>query len=457
MGKLNGSKIKNSDELFRTTSGLGILSSHVLDQVHHTGGVAPLVVIPAHNLHEGRIQHDAGLGIEGAGDWAGLEVSGHQGLIGVAKEALHVTLRSLLHLSANLLVGGLLLQLNGEVHDRHIDGWHAQGHAGQLALHFRDHLCHSLGSTRGGWDDVSRASTATTPVLLGGAVHSGLRGSHGMAGGHETTLDAPLLLQHSHSWGQAVGGAGGARHALHGWLVGVLVHTHHNGVGVILGRSREDHFLCASLQVTLNLLSGQEHTCGFANILCTMLTKRDLSWVTGVGQSNLLAINHQGVAICLHGSIILAVDSVIFHHVGQVVRVIAGVDQLQLSLWVLHGNAGHLTANAAEAVDSNTHSLHGSAVLACTPASNTSHSQASHCTHTSHGTHGLGRGGLGIAGRTETSPGLLCNWATCNKGAAQGSGGHGTADEHSHVLHSGRHGFESTKKREEFPKTEPST
>eukprot|EP00438_Fugacium_kawagutii_P033448 Skav231503 [mRNA] locus=scaffold878:55139:55687:- [translate_table: standard] len=127
-----------------------------------------------------------------------------------------------------------------------------------------------------------------------------------MASGHKTTLDAPLLLQYTHSWGQAVGGAGSAGHALHGGIVGVFVHTHHNGVRVILGRGREDHLLGTGLQVALNLLSGQEHASGFANILCAMLTKRDLSRVTGVGQSNLLAINHQGVAICLHGSIILA-------------------------------------------------------------------------------------------------------------------------------------------------------
>eukprot|EP00438_Fugacium_kawagutii_P016665 Skav229375 [mRNA] locus=scaffold584:100479:101378:+ [translate_table: standard] len=262
-----------------------------------------------------------------------------------------------------------------------------------------------------------------------------------MAGSHKTSLDSPLLLQNTHSWGQAVGGAGSAGHALHGGIVGVLVHTHHNGVRVVLGRGREDHLLGTSLQVALNLLSGQEHTSGFADILRAMLTERDLSWVTGVGQSDLLAINHQGVAICLHGSIILTLDSIIFHHVGQIVGVVAGVDQLQLSLWVLHGNACHLTANAAKAVDANTHSLHGSAVLARTPSSNTSHSQASHCSNSGHGTHGGGGlGGLGIAGSTETSPGFLCDWATGNKGAAQGSGGHCTTDEQSHVLHCGRHG-----------------
>eukprot|EP00438_Fugacium_kawagutii_P008737 Skav201416 [mRNA] locus=scaffold4849:40756:43118:- [translate_table: standard] len=136
-----------------------------------------------------------------------------------------------------------------------------------------------------------------------------------MAGSHKTSLDPPFLLQDTHSWGQAVGGAGSAGHALHGGIVGVLVHTHHNGVRVILGRGREDHLLGTSLQVALNLLSGQEHTSGFANILRSMLSEWDLSWVTGVGQSNLLAINHQGVAICLHGSVVFAVDSIVSYFI----------------------------------------------------------------------------------------------------------------------------------------------
>ena len=31
-----------------------------------------------------------------------------------------------------------------------------------------------------------------------------------------------LLMEHPHCWGEAVGGAGGAGHALHGGVVGVL-------------------------------------------------------------------------------------------------------------------------------------------------------------------------------------------------------------------------------------------
>ena len=37
---------------------------HVPDQVHYAARVVPLVVIPAHSLHEGGVQLDAGFGIK---------------------------------------------------------------------------------------------------------------------------------------------------------------------------------------------------------------------------------------------------------------------------------------------------------------------------------------------------------------------------------------------------------
>ena len=43
---------------------IGILFGHVPEQVYDAARVAPLVVVPAHNLHEGGVQHDASLGIK---------------------------------------------------------------------------------------------------------------------------------------------------------------------------------------------------------------------------------------------------------------------------------------------------------------------------------------------------------------------------------------------------------
>ena len=40
---------------------------HVLDELQHLVGVAHLVVVPGHDLHEGVGQGDAGLGVEDGG------------------------------------------------------------------------------------------------------------------------------------------------------------------------------------------------------------------------------------------------------------------------------------------------------------------------------------------------------------------------------------------------------
>mmetsp|Transcript_65397 Transcript_65397/g.169905 ORF Transcript_65397/g.169905 Transcript_65397/m.169905 type:complete len:293 (-) Transcript_65397:667-1545(-) len=46
-------------------------------------------------------------------------------------------------------------------------------------------------------------------------------------------------------------------------------------------------------------------------------------------------------------------DGVVLHLVGKVLRVVAGIDELQLHLRVLHGNARDLPTNTTEAVDGN--------------------------------------------------------------------------------------------------------
>ena len=74
---------------------------------------------------------------------------------------------------------------------------------------------------------------------------------------------------------------------------------HDDGVGVILCGGGEDHLLGTGLQVGLHLLGCQEHAGGLTHVLSTMLAKRDLSRVAGVGQGHLLAVNDQGVTIHL--------------------------------------------------------------------------------------------------------------------------------------------------------------
>ena len=127
-------------------------------------------------------------------------------------------------------------------------------------------------------------------------------------------------------------------------------------------------------------------------------------------------------------------------HIRKVVWVVGSINELQLRLRILHGNACHLATNAAEAVDSNTNCLHRSAVPSGTLANSTSSHQAGHSSNSCHGSHGLRRlGSLRVACRSQVSLGLghRCGG---HEGTAQGTARQGAAAKQSHVLHRGRHG-----------------
>ena len=152
---------------------------HVADQVQHLVGVAHLVVVPGHDLHEGVGQRNASALVKDGGAGVAQEVGGDHGVLGVTQDALQLALGSLLHGGADLVILGGLLQVHGQVHHGHVQGGDAHGHTGQLAVQLGDHLAHGLGRAGGGGDDVAGGRAAAAPVLLGGAVHGLLGGGGG--------------------------------------------------------------------------------------------------------------------------------------------------------------------------------------------------------------------------------------------------------------------------------------
>ena len=113
----------------------------------------------------------------------------------VGEDALEVGLAGLLHGGADFLVARLLHGLDGEVDDGDGRRRHAEGHAGELALHFRANQADGLRGAGGGRDDVDRRAAAALPVLLGRAVHGLLRGGVAVDRGHQAFLDAEAFLE----------------------------------------------------------------------------------------------------------------------------------------------------------------------------------------------------------------------------------------------------------------------
>src|SRR5690606_4952245 len=98
--------------VFTAFSGSELAADHG-DEVDQPAGVAPLVVVPADDL-DLVADHLGQAGVEDARCGVGLDVLGHDRLVGVAQDALQRSLGGLLERGVDLLDGGLATGLDGE-------------------------------------------------------------------------------------------------------------------------------------------------------------------------------------------------------------------------------------------------------------------------------------------------------------------------------------------------------
>jgi hypothetical protein len=76
-------------------------------------------------------------------------------------------------------------------------------------------------------------------------------------GGHQALDNAEVVVNDLGQGGQAVGGAAGVRHDLHGGVVGVLVDAHHEHGGVG-GGGGHHHLLGTSLEFKIAKYKSKE-------------------------------------------------------------------------------------------------------------------------------------------------------------------------------------------------------
>jgi hypothetical protein len=332
----------------------------VLHEVDDTARVTVLVVIPGDELDKVGVQHDTGTGIKDGRTEVTLEVSGDKGLITVSEESLHVTLTAGLDDGADLFVGGGLLDLAGQVNNRHINGRDTESHTGELAHKGGDDLGDGLGGASGGRNDVARGSTSSTPILAGRRIDNSLGGGHGVDGGHEGLSDLKLVVDGLDHGGKSVGGARRARDEVLGTIIDFLVDTHDNGHGVILGRGRVDDLLGTSIDDGLGRLLGEEDSSGLTDVVSTEGTPTDLRGVAAAGSKDLASIEDKEVTIDLDGLLGLSVDGIVLVLVSHVVgggR--TGVDAVKRASFILHHDTGYETSNTSESVDTHTGGSHG--------------------------------------------------------------------------------------------------
>lgn len=101
-----------------------------------------------------------------------------------------------------------------------------------------------------------------------------------MHGGHQSLLDAEVVLNHLRKGCEAVSCATGVGNNVHVVLVRVLVHAHHKHWGVARGRG-DDHLLGSTLEVLGSTSQGSENARGLHHVVNAGVTPWDVSRVPG--------------------------------------------------------------------------------------------------------------------------------------------------------------------------------
>ena len=338
----------------------GVHLVHVGDEVEHAVGVAPLVVVPGDELDEVLVERDAGVCVEDRGQRAGNEVARHDGLLGVAQDALELVLRRALDLGLDLVVAGALGELDGEVDDGHVSSADTEGHAGELAVKLGDDRADGLGGTRSRGDDVARGGAAGAPVLaaLGGAVNGELGGRHSVDSRHEALLNAPLVVDDLGERRKAVGGARRVGHDGHVLGVLVVVDAHDEHRGLVLGGGGDDDLLgtLGTLEMQRALGAIGEDAGALADVLDAGVGPRDLLGVLGGEDGDALAVDRDRVLVVGDGALEVAVHGVVLelvnHVLGRHERVVDGGD-LDVAVLTFERSAENEAADATETVDAN--------------------------------------------------------------------------------------------------------
>lgn len=285
---------------------------HVLDEVEDTVGIAALIVVPGHELDEVVRECDAGVGIKDGGSGIGYKVRRDNGILGVAQHALELTLRGGLDGSLDVSILGTLGEHGRQVNNGHVGGGHAEGHAGELSVEGRNDLTHGFGGPGGGRDDVhANGTTSTTPVLEGRTVNGGLGGSGSVHGGHETLLDAKVVVDNLGKGGKTIGGARGVGDNLDVLLVLLVVHANDKHGGVVTRGGRHDDLLGTADEVLGCTRLGEELARRLDDVVGSRSAPLDLGGVKLVGHGDGPAINNKLAVVNDDGAGVAAVDSVV--------------------------------------------------------------------------------------------------------------------------------------------------
>src|SRR5450759_4505132 len=189
-------------------SGSGQPVGDELHEVRDAAAVAPLVVVPGDDLDEVAAQDHVRREVDDRRPAVASEVAGDERLVAGAEDALERAGGRVAEGLVELLEGDVLLELRGEVHDRHRRGGDAEAEAVELALEVRDDEGEGLRGAGGGRDDVEGGGAKAARVLVGD-VQDALVVGVAVDRVHQAAPDRPPVVDDLGGRGKAVRGAGG--------------------------------------------------------------------------------------------------------------------------------------------------------------------------------------------------------------------------------------------------------
>ena len=176
-----------------------------------------------------------------------------------------------------------------------------------------------------------------------------------MDGGHETLLDAEVVVHDLGERGQAVRGAGGVGHDLVFWLVGVVVDAHDEGRrDLVLRGGGDDDLFRAAGKVGARRLGGEEGARALNDVLRAGLSPGNGGGVALREDADGLAVDDDGVVARLDGAVEAPENGVILEHVNELGDIrVAEVQRADLHVFALGDLTEREASDASEAVDAD--------------------------------------------------------------------------------------------------------
>ena len=327
----------------------------MLDEVNELIGITPLIIIPSNELYEMIVEHNARVCIEDGSSLIMIEIGGNNCILGVADDAGEFfALACRLHCCLDLIIGGGLFKYAGEVNNGNIYGGHTHAHTGKLAVKGRNNLAYGLCCAGAAGNNVMSCCTAAAPILTGSTVNGELSCGDGVNGGHETFLDAEIIIDDLCKRCKAVRGAACIGNNVHFGLVFLIVYAHNEHGSSVLCRCGNNDLLRAANKMLAGELGSGEFTCGLNDVFSACFRPRDFLGIHAAVNGNRLTVYDELAVFNLDLALKLSMNGIIPEQIRHVFKVDEGiVDARNCYLGVCCSSTENESSYAAKAVDAD--------------------------------------------------------------------------------------------------------